>query len=105
MRESKGSAFVWFQTRQQAEAAIARYNLSRALPDPTGQQHRALVVRRANVRKPWSSVMATQVMRCCCGGAGSASRTPRPVHPAPACLRLRAPGAEVPGLQGHVHGW
>lgn len=62
--ESKGSAFMWYTTRRMAEAAIARYNLSRALPDPTGEQSRALVVRRANARKlPAADVkaaMATQ---------------------------------------------
>jgi len=50
-RESRGSAFIWYATRAGAEAAIAQFNLSHALPDPMHEQERAMVVRRANVRK------------------------------------------------------
>ena len=46
--ESKGSAFVWYQTRAEAERAIAELHLRRVLQDPTGEQDRPLVVRRAN---------------------------------------------------------
>jgi hypothetical protein len=48
--ESKGSAFVWYTTRQSAELAMQRFNLSHVLPDPSGRQVRPLVVRPANVK-------------------------------------------------------
>lgn len=35
----------------QAERAIAQFNVRHCLPDPTGEQDRPLVVRRANQRK------------------------------------------------------
>lgn len=50
--ESKGSAFVWYQTRGEAERAIAELHLRRVLQDPTGEQDRPLVVRRANPKVP-----------------------------------------------------
>eukprot|EP00210_Caulerpa_lentillifera_P000262 g255.t1 len=50
--ESKGSAFVWYQTRVEAERAIAELHLRRVLQDPTGEQDRPLVVRRANPKVP-----------------------------------------------------
>jgi len=50
--ESKGSAFVWYQTRAEAERAIAELHLRRVLQDPTGEQDRPLVVRRANPKIP-----------------------------------------------------
>lgn len=50
--ESKGSAFVWYQTRSEAERAIAELHLRRVLQDPTGEQDRPLVVRRANPKVP-----------------------------------------------------
>jgi CUG-BP- and ETR3-like factor len=49
-RRSKGSAFVWYPTRQIAERAILQLNLSHSLVDPTGEQDRPLVVRRAKSR-------------------------------------------------------
>jgi len=52
--ESKGSAFIWFATLEAAEAAVKQFNHKHALPDPTGMQMRALVVRRANKRK-WTA--------------------------------------------------
>lgn len=45
--ESKGSAFVWYGTRAQAERAILQFNLRHVLPDPSGEQDRPLVVRKA----------------------------------------------------------
>eukprot|EP00210_Caulerpa_lentillifera_P004096 g3907.t1 len=50
--ESKGSAFVWYQTRAEAERAILELHLRRVLQDPTGEQDRPLVVRRANPKVP-----------------------------------------------------
>ncbi|GLC56141.1 hypothetical protein PLESTB_001073100 [Pleodorina starrii] len=49
--ESKGSAFVWFATREDAERAILQFNLRHVFPDPTGAQDRPLVVRRAKARR------------------------------------------------------
>ena len=49
-QESKGSAFVWYATRQMAERAILQFNLRHALPDASGMQDRPLVVRRAKAR-------------------------------------------------------
>jgi len=48
--ESKGSAFVWYATRSQAERAILQFNLRHVLPDPSGEQDRPLVVRKAKAR-------------------------------------------------------
>lgn len=48
--ESKGSAFVWYSTRIMAERAILQFNLRHVLPDPTGEQDRPLVVRKAKTR-------------------------------------------------------
>mmetsp|Transcript_31833 Transcript_31833/g.70722 ORF Transcript_31833/g.70722 Transcript_31833/m.70722 type:complete len:496 (-) Transcript_31833:2249-3736(-) len=48
--ESKGSAFVWYSTRALAERAILQFNLRHVLPDPTGEQDRPLVVRKAKTR-------------------------------------------------------
>ncbi|KAG2497791.1 hypothetical protein HYH03_004063 [Edaphochlamys debaryana] len=48
--ESKGSAFVWYATRTDAERAIIQFNLRHIFPDPTGAQDRPLVVRRAKAR-------------------------------------------------------
>ena len=50
--ESKGSAFVWYKTRADADRAAAQLNLRHSLRDPSGDQERPLVVRRANTRKP-----------------------------------------------------
>ncbi|EFJ44830.1 hypothetical protein VOLCADRAFT_118581 [Volvox carteri f. nagariensis] len=49
-RESKGSAFVWYATRPDAERAILQFNFRHVLPDPSGDQDRPLVVRRAKTR-------------------------------------------------------
>lgn len=49
--ESKGSAFVWYANRAQAESAAQRFNLRHVLPDPSGEQDRPLVVRQANARQ------------------------------------------------------
>lgn len=54
--ESKGSAFVWYQTRQEAERAISQLHLRRVLQDPTGEQDRPLVVRRATPKMPLSAL-------------------------------------------------
>lgn len=54
--ESKGSAFVWYETKQEAEHAIAQLHLHRVLPDPTGEQDRPLVVRRATSKMPISAL-------------------------------------------------
>ncbi|GIL43414.1 hypothetical protein Vafri_1188 [Volvox africanus] len=48
--ESKGSAFVWYATRADAERAILQFNFRHVLPDPSGDQDRPLVVRRAKTR-------------------------------------------------------
>lgn len=37
--------------------AVVKFNLQRVLGDPTGEQDRPLVVRRANMRKPAASLM------------------------------------------------
>ena len=50
--ESKGSAFVWYFNKAQADAAIGQFNMRQVLVDPAGEQERPLVVRRANTRKP-----------------------------------------------------
>ncbi|KXZ56421.1 hypothetical protein GPECTOR_1g375 [Gonium pectorale] len=48
--ESKGSAFVWYASRADAERAILQFNFRHVLPDPSGDQDRPLVVRRAKAR-------------------------------------------------------
>jgi len=48
--ESKGSAFVWYSSRAHAERAILQFNLRHVLPDPSGEQDRPLVVRKAKAR-------------------------------------------------------
>lgn len=48
--ESKGSAFVWYSSRVMAERAILQFNLRHVLPDPSGEQDRPLVVRKAKIR-------------------------------------------------------
>eukprot|EP00198_Chlamydomonas_reinhardtii_P014051 XP_001703388.1 predicted protein [Chlamydomonas reinhardtii] len=48
--ESKGSAFVWYANRADAERAILQFNFRHVLPDPSGDQDRPLVVRRAKTR-------------------------------------------------------
>ncbi|KXZ43600.1 hypothetical protein GPECTOR_86g394 [Gonium pectorale] len=48
--ESKGSAFVWYASRADAERAILQFNLRHCFPDPSGAQDRPLVVRRAKAR-------------------------------------------------------
>jgi hypothetical protein len=50
--ESKGSAFVWYRTKADADRACAQLNLRRGLCEPGSGQERPLVVRRANTRKP-----------------------------------------------------
>lgn len=50
--ESKGSAFVWYATKAQADGAVAALHLRHVIPDPAGEAERPLVVRRANTRKP-----------------------------------------------------
>ena len=45
-QESKGSAFVWYMTRDMAERAILQFNLRHKLPDASGDQERPLVVRK-----------------------------------------------------------
>jgi CUG-BP- and ETR3-like factor len=37
--------------------AVVKFNLQRVLSDPTGEQDRPLVVRRANMRKPAAALM------------------------------------------------
>ena len=48
--ESKGSAFVWYASRTNAERAILQLNLRHVLHDPSGEQDRPLVVRKAKAR-------------------------------------------------------
>jgi len=50
--ESKGSAFVWYRTRADADRACLQLNVRHVLPSPAGEGERPLVVRRANTRKP-----------------------------------------------------
>jgi hypothetical protein len=70
----------------QADFAITRFNLSRCLPDPSGEQQRALVVRRANARKaPASDLQAAIAAQVGCARPsvdGSLSRPWRPQPPA-----------------------
>lgn len=40
--------------------AVLKFNLQRVLSDPSGEQDRPLVVRRANMRKPAASLMMGQ---------------------------------------------
>lgn len=48
LQASKGSAFLWYQTKEQADGAIAYFESNPCrLTDPSGQQDRPLVVRRA----------------------------------------------------------
>jgi hypothetical protein len=49
--ESKGSAFVWYYNKAQADTAIAQFNMRQVLVGSAGEQERPLVVRRANTRK------------------------------------------------------
>eukprot|EP00879_Flechtneria_rotunda_P003486 GHRR01003715.1.p1 GENE.GHRR01003715.1~~GHRR01003715.1.p1 ORF type:complete len:499 (+),score=190.43 GHRR01003715.1:1683-3179(+) len=58
--ESKGSAFVWYINKADADRAVMQFNLCRVLSDPNGEQDRPLVVRRANIRKPASALMLPQ---------------------------------------------
>ncbi|GIL95345.1 hypothetical protein Vretimale_1389, partial [Volvox reticuliferus] len=48
--ESKGSAFVWYAMREDAERAISQFNLRHVFPDVSRAQDRPLVVRRAKAR-------------------------------------------------------
>ncbi len=50
--ESKGSAFVWYRTRADADRACLQLNVRHVLPNSAGEPERPLVVRRANTRKP-----------------------------------------------------
>eukprot|EP00775_Hariotina_reticulata_P011883 gene11883-12027_t len=50
--ESKGSAFVWYATKAEADWAVLQFNLRHVLLEPGGHQDRPLVVRKANIRKP-----------------------------------------------------
>ncbi|GMH38098.1 hypothetical protein BSKO_05982 [Bryopsis sp. KO-2023] len=72
--ESKGSAFVWYQTRCEAERAIAELHLRHILHDPTGEQDRPLVVRRANPKVPPVLLQAAAVM------PQTSPTAPAPVH-------------------------
>ncbi len=91
---SKGSAFVWYASRMDAERAILHFNSRPAAADPMGDQDRPLVVRRAKTRaKPVrapglgglpgqvrAATCPTNARRCCnepqVHGA-SARRSPR----------------------------
>jgi CUG-BP- and ETR3-like factor len=59
---SKGSAFVWYSSRLDADRAATQFNDRHLLPDPTGHQQRPLVVRPATVRRavPRSSLLLPQ---------------------------------------------
>lgn len=77
-QESKGSAFVWYTTRAQAERAILEFNLRHVLPDATGQHDRPLVVRRAKSRSkglggPSTSIHPAMAMLTQVGELGSGS--------------------------------
>lgn len=72
--ESKGSAFVWYSARSQAERAILQFNLRHVLPDPMGEQDRPLVVRKAKARNkvmgvaPMQMQMHPAMAMVTCGG-------------------------------------
>lgn len=86
--ESKGSAFIWYQNRQQADHAILQFNVRHVLPDPTGEQDRPLVVRRANSRK---AAGAGTGLPPGMGDVGAA---------AGGAMLMAPPGSEIPV---HVH--
>ncbi|KAG1671186.1 hypothetical protein FOA52_010122 [Chlamydomonas sp. UWO 241] len=48
-RKSKGSAFVWYGSRAESEAAVQYFNLNHVMPNPKGnrKKQRPLVVREA----------------------------------------------------------
>ncbi len=71
--ESKGSAFVWYASRADAERAILQFNFRHVLPDPSGDQDRPLVVRRAKTRaKPLKTGSLLGGLGAVRGGAGRA---------------------------------
>lgn len=49
--QPKGSAFVWFRTRQEAMRAMQRFNGQHALKDPTQKQNRPLQVMPAKPKE------------------------------------------------------
>ena len=85
--QPKGSAYIWFQRRREAELAIRRLNGSAsAFPDPTNPQARPLLVTVAQgsvappgVSQParalphWPLYSCAVFLRCCavvkCAGA------------------------------------
>lgn len=69
--ESKGSAFVWYATRADADRAALQLNVRHMLPDPVGEQDRPLAVRRANTRKQ-AVVSASAPVNAYAPGAGAA---------------------------------
>ncbi|GFH21421.1 RRM domain-containing protein [Haematococcus lacustris] len=85
--ESKGSAFVWYASRANAERAILQLNLRHVLPDPSGQQDRPLVVRKAKSR-------ANKM-----GNANYRGLQPMGLQPAPQLVGMqRAAAADDGGL-------
>lgn len=56
--DSKGSAFVWYQSRADADRAALQLNVRHVLPDPWGERDWPLVVRRANTRKSVTAAAA-----------------------------------------------
>ena len=80
-RESKGSAFLWYATRAQAETAISMFNMRYVLPDPTGRQTRPLAVRQAQ-NKPASSMSMAGVEQLEFALMQDAQRQQQPGSPA-----------------------
>ncbi|KAI8465632.1 MAG: hypothetical protein J3K34DRAFT_487277 [Monoraphidium minutum] len=73
--ESKGSAFVWYRTRADADRAAALLNARHALPDASGAEPaRPLVVRRANTRRPAAAFSAPGGLAGPPGGGGGGGR-------------------------------
>jgi CUG-BP- and ETR3-like factor len=68
---SKGSAFCWYQSRPDAERAMAQFNERHLLPDPTGHQQRPLVVRPATVRRAVPRALLMQPPPALGGGGGA----------------------------------
>ncbi|KAG1652803.1 hypothetical protein FOA52_009181 [Chlamydomonas sp. UWO 241] len=70
-RESKGSAFLWYATRENAEQAVLQLNLRLTLPDSTGLPGRPMVLRRAQARARAPPPMIMQSAPMMSMGSGS----------------------------------
>ncbi len=97
-QQSKGCAFVWYATRQHAEDAIGAFNLQHVLPDPTGQQQRPLVVRKARTGHVLGGMLARHASAAS-GGAGASSSSAAAAFGAAAGQQLLG-GFQVGGAAG-----